>query len=513
MLGNKPEPTVEEQLIELLASMENRPYDFVMTMFPWGAANTELEKHTGPDPWQSNVLKDMQTQLLAGGDFGTILRVAIKSGHNVGKSALLAWIGWWAYSTRVDSKGRCTANTEKQLKTILWAELQKWFSLFLCKQFFKVTATSITSTDPNHPHWRFDAVPWSADNPDAFSGMHNFGNRVFVIYDEASGIDDSIWERTDGVTREAETQVIWVVASNPTKNFGRFYECFNKFAKSWLKFTISALDVRFTNKAELQQSIAEWGINDDYTKVRILGEFPSSSFSQLIPIESITSAQARQPVSWPNEPLILGVDVARFGDNENVAVFRRGRDAREVPAQRWRGLTVPETGARIAGLIASYQPDAVFIDEGGVGGGVVDYVRLLGHSVIGINFGQSAPSQPEGVLVANMRAYMYVMLQQWLRSGGVIELSETLKEQLISIEYGFTKQQAIQLMSKEDMRRLKRPSPDWADALALTFALPVSKSKWAGPTRIRRDYDPLSDKALDEFRTPAISNHDYRSFN
>lgn len=502
--------SLDEELVELLASFENRPYDFVLCMWPWKQAGTELAERDGPDQWQARVLLDMQTKLLAGTDLGTVLQVAISSGHNVGKTALLAWIGWWCFSTRVDSKGRCTANTEKQLKTILWAELQKWYSMFLAKQFFKVTATSITSTDSNHPHWRFDAVPWSAENPDAFSGMHNYGNRIFVIYDEASGIDDSIWERTDGVTREANTQIIWVVASNPTRNYGRFYECFHKFQNSWMRYTVSSLDVSFTNKDLLRQAIAEWGEDDDYTRVRILGLFPQSSFTQLIPVESVTSAQARQPVSWPNEPLILAVDIARFGNNENVAVFRRGRDAREIPAQRWRGLTVPETGARIAGLIATHRPDAVFIDEGGVGGGVVDYVRLLGHQCIGINFGSQASTKPDGVLVANKRAEMYVATQQWLRTGGVIENHHDIREQLISIEYKYDNKQQILLMSKEDMRRLNRPSPDWADALALTFALPVAKQKWTNPANIRRDYDPLSDSVLDEFRNR--DNHQPRSF-
>lgn len=496
-------PQQAAEITELLASLENRPYDFACTMFPWGVPGTQLEHFSGPDKWQSRVWRDMQEKLLSGDTAGAagIFRFAIKSGNNVGKTMFIAVTCWWLLSTRVNSVGRATANTEAQLKSVLWRELAKWHSLFLARDFFKVTATRISSTQPKYERtWFLVATPWSAENPDAFSGFHNQGNRLFTIFDEASGIDDSIWDRADGACREANTQVFWICTSNPTKNSGRYYKCFNEDAQFWTTYTVSQRESMLVDQSEVEAVITQKGEEDDYVRVFVLGEFPASSFSQLIPIEAIDFAQRRQPTATFAQPLVLGIDIARFGDNENVAVFRRGKDAREIPAERWRGLTVPETGNRIASLINTHRPDAVFIDEGGVGGGVVDYVRLLGHPVFGINFGSAPTTKPEGVLVANKRAEIYLLTRDWLRSGGCIEASSDLKNQLISIEYTFNKKQEHQIMSKEDMRRLKRPSPDWADALALTFALPVSIRKYAGPTAIRRDYDPLGDSALDEFR-------------
>ena len=170
-----------------------------------------------------------------------------------------------------------------------------------------------------------------------------------------------------------------------------------------------------------------------------------------------------------------------------------------MPALRWKGLTVPETGQRIAGLISAHNPDAVFIDEGGVGGGVVDFVRHLGHTCIGVNFGASPSAAPGGVLVANKRAEMFVALRDWLRTGGCIANSDDLEEQLTSIEYRYDLKQRIQLMSKEDMRTLGRPSPDWGDALAMTFAFPVAVRSWLAKPKIKVDYDPFGPQALPQY--------------
>ena len=84
--------------------------------------------------------------------------------------------------------------------------------------------------------------------------------------------------------------------------------------------------VSFTNKDRIQQQIDLWGEESDFIKVRWLGEFPSSSNAQLIPVELIREAQSRAPMSTPFEPLIIGVDVARMGKTKASVYFRRGKD-------------------------------------------------------------------------------------------------------------------------------------------------------------------------------------------
>ena len=397
-----------------------------------------------------------------------------------------------------DTRGRVTANTKEQLMRVLWGELAKWHRLFIARQLFKITATSIFSADPLHDKtWRIDAIPWSAENPEAFAGLHNFGKRIIILCDEASSIEDSIWEVLDGATTDINTQIIWAVAGNPTRNAGRFRDCWDKFSSIWKTYQVDARDSKHSNKKLIQQWLDTWGEESDFFRIRVRGEFPNASTTQLIPIEAIRNARVCEMQSEYWQPLILGVDIARFGTNESVAQFRRGRDARSMPASRWRGLSVPETADRIAGMTKQFSPDAVFVDEGGVGGGVVDVLRRLGHNCIGVNFGVQASTRPEGTLVANKRAEMYVMVRDWLRSGGAISDSNDLEEDLLSVDYFYNKSQEIQLMSKADMRSIGKKSPDWGDALALTFAYTVSTRSWRNNKTLNKiDYDPLAHSAL-----------------
>lgn len=485
---------VQEEILADLAHLARRPYDFVFWAFPWGEPLCELEHRKGPEPWQKEVLFDLQQELLAGAPQGAALaeayQVAIRSGHDIGKTAFLAWLFWWGFSTREDTRGRATANTERQLRQILQPEISKWHRLFLARDLFKVDATAIRSADPERKDtWRFDLIPWSEENPEAFAGLHNFGKRILVMFDEASGIHDKIWEVTDGVMHEAETELLWICTGNPTKNFGRFYECWHRFAASWHTYVVDSRSVSFTNKAKIDKAIAQWGLDSDYVKVRYLGEFPDAAAVQLIPVESIRSARVCDVQSLHHEPLILSLDVARFGTNESVLGFRRGKDARSIPAQRWRGLSTMETADRTAAAILLHQPDAVFVDEGGVGGGVVDRLRQLGHSVIGVNFGSKPSGLTQGVKVLNKRAEMYVCLREWLREGGAIEDADELQDQLVAQEYFFDKKDNIVLIPKEDLDE----SPDWSDQLAISFAYPVATKfirRWTQP--LAQDYDPYA---------------------
>lgn len=497
-------PTIEEVLVEELASHALRPLDFVCDFaFPWGEPG-ELEKRSGPEKWQYDLLARLQEKLLAGlltpeQIIAEAIQIAVRSGHDVGKSALVCWLILWAVSTREDTKGVVTANTEKQLRLKLWAELSKWHRLFIARQFFKITATSIQASDPEREkEWRIDAIPWSEDNPEAFAGLHNYGKRILVIFDEASGIVDKIWETIDGVMNERETELIWVATGNPTRNVGRFRECFDPLGQGqfWHTFKVDSRQVSFVNKERIEQAIKLWGEDSDYIKVRWLGEFPSSSASQLLSSDDLRAAMNREVQAFAHDTLIMGVDVARYGDDESVIVFRRGKDARTLKALRFRNLNNVELGNQVASLIAAHAPDAVFVDGGGVGAGVIDFLRHLGHSPIEVQFGSAASIPLGGEVAANKRAEMYLSLRQWLREGGCIENSQDLFKQLVAIEYSHSKaknmREAVVLTPKEEMD----DSPDWADALALTFAFPVSLRGWRGPVQVKVDYDPLSADAL-----------------
>lgn len=500
--GNFAGPEIDA-ILEDNFSFALRPYDWVMWAFPWGEALGPLADRRGPEGWQADALKTLQAALLAGPHnnesfrryVGNAIQMAVKSGHDVGKTAFLSWLSLWALCTRENTRGRATANTEKQLRTIFWSELAKWHSMAIVGFLFEWTATSLYRRGEAGPNWRLDAITWSEHNLDSFSGLHNYGGRAFVIFDEASGIHEGIWERTAGIMSEANTELLWLVCSNPSKNTGRFYECFNRFAADWIGISVDSRSVPFTNKDKIAKEIEAWGIESDYIKVRWLGQFPSQSSAQLFATHVVEFARKRECQGFAHEPLVLGVDVARKGSNESVLLFRRGKDARTIPMRRLRGLETTELGDQVVSAMVEQHVDGVFVDEGGVGGGVVDFIRRLGHQCIGVNFGGRAASAPGGNFVFNKRAEMYVAAREWLREGGALEDSDDLQEQLLAIEFFFKgDRREIQLIPKEDLELDAGVSPDISDALALTFAYPVAKRHFGRhATRFAtHDYDPFA---------------------
>lgn len=479
-----------DQLISFLAGFSRDPLSFVLSVFPWGKG--ELYGKTGPEPWQRALLERLSEV-----SPDVAVREAVASGHGVGKSTLVSWIILWALSTTADTRGVVTANTETQLKTKTWAELAKWYRLFVGKGLFKFEATSIFSLDPEHAKtWRVDMVPWSERNPEAFAGLHNQGRRVFMIYDEASSIPDIIWETSEGFMSDADTERFWLVCGNPTRTSGNFQKCLD--SEAWHFTQVDARDVSFTNKEQIKVWERAYGEDSDFFRVRVRGVFPRIGESAFISAAVVYEARTREVDVSRYDPLILGCDIARFGDDSTRLVVRKGRDARSISALELRGADTMEVAARIASLAASLHADAIFIDEGGVGGGVVDRCRQLRLHVIGVQFGGKADnwdlmSGPEKY--ANKRAEIWGAMRAWL-PGAAIEDSDVLFDELTSLQYGFNGRDEIQLERKEDLKKRGLPSPDWADALALTFAYPVVANLDAGHIGPHKDlvvseYDPF----------------------
>lgn len=485
-----------DRLIEYLVGFQHEPLSFVQSVFPWGQG--ELRDRAGPEPWQENLLR----RIGAGLSPSEAVLEATASGHGVGKSALVAWIILWALSTATDTRGVVTANTEVQLKTKTWAELAKWFRMFVGRPLFRLEATSIFSIDPDHVKtWRVDMVAWSERNPEAFAGLHNQGRRVFMVYDEASAIPDIIWETSEGFLSDEGTERLWLVFGNPTRSTGRFRSCFDD--ARWHVTQVDAREVSFTNKAQIKSWETAYGEDSDFFRVRVKGVFPRIGSQEFISAYAVAEARAREVVAQRFDPLIIGVDVARFGDDETVLVVRKGRDARTTSAIRLRGLDTMAVATRVVELAAELRADAIFIDGGGVGGGVVDRCRQLRLNVYDVQFGAKADRGDllsQGELYANKRAEMWGAMRAWLATGA-IEDADALGEQLVGPTYGFNGRDEIQLERKQDMKARGVPSPDWADALALTFAFPVMPNLDAGhegPHRplVETEYDPFESKRM-----------------
>lgn len=490
----------EDRLIEEVARCTRDPLRFVLLAFPWGSG--ELSSHEGPDTWQREVLTDIALGLKTPAQ---AIQEATASGHGVGKSALVAWLLLWALSTRPDTKGVVTANTEVQLRTKTWAELAKWYRLCICKHWFRFEATAIYAVDPEHEKtWRIDAIAWSERNTEAFAGLHNQGRRIIVIFDEASAIPDIIWETTEGALTDENTEIIWAVFGNPTRNTGRFRECFGRFRHRWKIRQVDSRTARLTNKTQIKQWIDDYGEDSDFVRVRVRGEFPRAGSMQFISSEMAEHAALREESGTLLDPLIFGVDVARFGDDQSVIYFRRGRDGKSIPPIKLRGLDTMALAARVMDEANALKPDAIFVDGGGPGGGVVDRLRMMHQPVIEVQFGAKAdraqPSQEGRIVYANKRAEMWGLMRDWL-AGGSIPNDHDLISDLTGLEYGYVLREgldAIQLEKKDDMKKRGLASPDIADALALTFAYPVAPSDHSsrlipGRPRHQRDYNPMAD--------------------
>ncbi len=445
------------------------PAGFVKDAYSWGSG--ALEKHTGPRIWQARTLDRIGAHLRNPATRCTPLRIAIASGHGIGKSAFISMVLTWGMSSCPEARAVVTANTDGQLRTKTWPEVSKWAKLANNADWWSIPATAMYERD-HEKSWRADATPWSENNTEAFAGLHNEGKRIILIFDEASKIADTVWEVAEGALTDADTEIIWLAFGNPTQNTGRFRECFGKYRHLWITDQIDSRTVEGTNKEYLDELVNTHGLDSDIVKVRVLGQFPARSVSQFIGTDVVQEAQARQlPIKDQGAACILGVDISRFGDDQCVIRGRMGRDGRVIPPIKWRGMDTVFSAHKVAEAIRAYNPDAVFIDGGGVGGGVVDILKSQGYKVIEVNFGSAAR---ESLKYANKRAEMWANMRDWLPTG-VIDQDMELQDDLVGVEYHFDKDGRLLLEKKEDMKKRGLASPDNGDALALTFAEPVQR--------------------------------------
>lgn len=312
-----------------------------------------------------------------------------------------------------------------------------------------------------------------------------------------SGIDDVIWEVTEGAM--TTPGAAWLAFGNPTRNSGRFRECFGKFQHRWTTYRVDSRSAKMTNKELLNQWINDYGEDSDFARVRIKGEFPRAGSTQFIPGDLVDRAVMNKSPDDPLATKVLSVDVARFGDDQTILLQRHGRQV--LPLRKFRGLDTMQVAARVAEIMDDWQPDCTFVDGGGLGAGVVDRLRSLNYRVIDVQAG-SKPDDTEKY--ANKRAEMWGRMREWLRGDVQLPDDDGLKSALVGLEYGYTNKMTIQLEKKDDMKKRGLASPDEADALAYSFAEPVrahrevllppgyiQRSEGAGrrPMGLRRDLD------------------------
>jgi hypothetical protein len=465
-------------------TIKDDPLAFVLLTFPWGERGTPLEHFVGPRKWQRQILADLRDHIKANHgriDFETF-RMAVASGRGIGKSALVSWLVIWMLSTRIGGSVIVSANSEAQLRSVTWAEITKWLAMSLNSHWFEIAATRIMPAKwlteiverdlkKGTRYWSIEGRLWSEENPDAYAGLHNHDG-VMLVFDEASGIPDSIWSVADGFFTENTPHRFHLAFSNPRRNTGYFYETFHSKRAFWSTRNIDARDVEGTDKNLYQRIIDEYGADSYQASVEVYGQFPSEGDDQFISSTVVDDAMKRSKHKDETAPVTIGVDPARFGSDATVIAVRQGRDI--IALKRHRGADTMEVVGHVIDAIEEYKPALVCVDEGGLGAGVVDRLKEQRYKIRGVNFGNKAQKQ---LMYGNKRAEMWGAMRDWLKNAH-IPADRFLKTDLIGPRVKPDSKGTIFLESKKDMKARGLASPDAADAIALTFAFPVASREF-----------------------------------
>ncbi|MCF1457187.1 MAG: hypothetical protein LPH21_06365 [Shewanella sp.] len=453
---------------------------FVLYTFPWGKRGTPLAKYKKPRQWQIDELRRIRDHLAHTTDKSEVYYCSIGSGRGPGKTALIAMLNYWVASCWWGGTCIVTANTETQLRTRTMAELGKWHAMALNRHWFTKSALSLKPAK-----WFADELMkqqsissdlyyvqgqiWNEENPDAFAGAHSTVAMVLCM-DEAAGIPDTIWNVSEGFFTDLAGLRIWLNISNPRRPTGRFFDCFHSDRERWHTRTIDSREVEGLDPAVYQRIADKFGEDHDVTRVEVRGLFPRTGDDQFISRVVIDDAVVRELEEDINEPLLMGVDVARFGEDETVIRWRQGRNAR-FAAERYRQLDLMQLSDRVAAAIRRTRPDAVFVDGVGVGGGVVDRLRQLRFKIVEVQGGERPM---DTIHYLNCRVELWAKMREWLENAGLPN-DETLVLDLANPCFDYDDKGRIRLEKKKDMKARGVNSPNDADALSLTFARRVAR--------------------------------------
>lgn len=396
--------------------------------------------------------------------------IAVKSGHGVGKTCLAAWIVHWFMSVKHHPKIPCTAPTQHQLYDVLWPEIKKWQLKSVYGNNFLWTATKFCMKSNSEMSF---AVARTSNKPEGMQGFH--AQNLLFIADEASGVDAEIHEVVEG--SQTQEGSIYIMLGNPTQLSGGFFDAFHSKRPFYDCFTLSTLDTAAERPDIADPNYgpkiaAKYGDDSDIYRVRVLGEFPLAETDTLIRLDSVEKAVAREIKQEPYEVVELGVDVARFGDDETAIFSRIGNIIKKEKILHKRDtMYVSGEVAIIAKQYHSTKTIIINVDDSGVGGGVTDRLKELVENgelratINGVNNGSRAFMSE---LYINLGTEMWFFMKQWLKTGS-IENDLDLIAQLSTRRYKINSTGKNQLERKEEMKNRGLTSPDRADGAILTL--------------------------------------------
>lgn len=414
-------------------------------------------------------------------------RTTVRSCSDSGKSWTAARVAMWFLYTHYPSTVITTAPTWRQVKDILWREIG------VCHRSarYPLGGDLIQVSLTIDPKWF--AMGISTDEAERFQGFHN--ENVLVIVDEASGVPDAIFTAVENPLAGGHTRLLLI--GNPTQVSGAFYESHR--SPIYHKITISAFDTpNFTafgitikdirdgswlakidgrplpqpylvSPQWVAERCAAWGEASPMWQCYVMGQFPTLGIDTLIPLAAIEAAQGRN--LNPSGVKTMGVDIARYGDDESAALIRQGDVVLTI--ESWGKTDTMETTGKIIDIARQHGVPMgnVNVDVVGVGAGVVDRLLELGHPVNGVNVGTSPM---DNTRFGNLRAEVFWNIRDRFTNGTVdIPDDPVLSSQLASIKYKFTSRGQVMIESKEEMRKRGVKSPDRADAMALAYYTPM----------------------------------------
>ena len=440
----------------------HRPYDY--------ACDVILHTHsTGnkPSNQQTEVLMHMQTNMLLEYNkkpFEQYTQIAIKSGHGVGKSALLSWVIQWFMNTRPNCRIPCTAPTQHQLYDVLWTEIAKWIDAIKNSVFQNFTWTATHLYNKYNPHTWF-AVARSSNKPENMQGYH--ADHLMFLIDEGSGVAQEIMEVVQGALTNENAWCI--MTGNPTQVSGTFHDAFHKERKYWKCFTFSCVESSIVSGDYVERMAGKYGEDSNIYKIRVLGQFPDSADDTMIPISWAEQAAVNE---CPEEQgdVCIGVDVARFGDDKTIIVVRQGNQVKLI--KEFTKRSTMETVGNVMLEMNEYKKFniKVRVDDTGVGGGVTDRLEELNQDderveIRGINNGSKAINEEK---FHNMGTELWWNMHEHIREWDIPD-DEELISQLSTRKYTIQSDKKIYIERKADLKKRGLESPDKADALALAF--------------------------------------------
>jgi hypothetical protein len=407
-----------------------------------------------PLPWQIELM-----QAVCKGE----RRITVRAGHGVGKSSCCAWILLWHLFCKFPQKAVCTAPTASQLFDALFAEVKHWANKMpdvLRDQIEIFTDRIVLKGAPESSF--ISARTSSADRPEALAGVHS--EHVLLICDEASAIPEAVFESASGSMSGHSATTILI--SNPTRNTGLFFKTHHQLSSDWKTMHVSCMDNRLVSQDFVNQIAATYGENSNAYRVRVLGEFALKDDDSLISAELVDAAMTRDVVLDSNVPIVYGVDVARFGSDRTVICKRQGNVV--LSFKHWSGEDLMGTVGRIVHEAGIDKPEEICVDSIGLGGGVADRLRELGHNVRDVNVSESIALNQSA---ARLRDELWIAAKDWLETRAVrLPKDDDLRAELIGPTYSFTSNGKIKVEGKSEMKKRGMRSPDIADALCLTFA-------------------------------------------